>query len=236
MRRDYMLVGALALTLGVVGSGFAMAQMSPQVAPVSATVEVSGAEVAAPSMMPMTMADVLQIMPNDRVEGSVMAPITVIEYASMTCSHCADFALQTMPKLRKEWIETGKVKFVMRDLAWDNLALGMAKIARCAPAEQFKPLVESFFGGQKKIITSPNPLEEIKNITRMAGMDDAAVEACVKDAALHTQVLASKNQALEILKVQGTPAIFVNGVKVEGAVEYDVLKKTLDEAWKKAGK
>ncbi|NBV54447.1 MAG: hypothetical protein EBR79_01890 [Proteobacteria bacterium] len=229
----------LVALMSVAVNSFAMAQV-----PAGASATVAGGVVSASApvaavpavVVPQTAAEVLQILPSDRVEGSVMAPLTIIEYASMTCSHCADFAKDTLPQLRKEWIATGKAKFVMRDLAWDNLALGMAKIARCAPAEQFKPLVESFFGGQQKIITSASPLDEIKQITRMAGMDDATVDACVKDAALHAQVLASKNQALEILKVQGTPAIFVNGVKVDGAVAYKDLKKVLDAEYAKVKK
>lgn len=190
----------------------------------------------APAVASATVVNWFEIQPTDRVEGSVMAPITLIEYASLTCSHCADFSRETMPQLRKEWIESGKVKFVYRDLPWDNLALGMAKIARCAPPEQFKPLVESFFAGQKQIVTGANALEEIKKITRMAGMSDEQVDACVKDAALHSQLTMVKEAAQKELKVTGTPAIFVNGRKLDGAVPYKDLKKALEEEMKKLGK
>jgi len=164
----------------------------------------------------------------------MMAPVTIVEYASLTCSHCADFSTGTMPQVRKEWISTGKAKYVLRDLPWDDLALGMAKITRCVPPEQFKPLVESFFAHQLDIMKSSQPLEEIKKVTRMAGMSDAQVDACIKDAALHAQVMAGKDTAFNKLGVRGTPAIFINGTLVSGAVPYNDLKKTLDEAYAKA--
>lgn len=176
----------------------------------------------------------LDIQPNDRVVGAMTAPVTMIEYASMTCSHCADFATQTMPKVKEEWIKTGKLKYVLRDLPWDNLALGMAKVARCAPAEQFEPLAEAFFADQTDIIMGSNPLQEIKKVAASAGMSGDQVDSCIKDVNLHAQVLGSKEIALTKLGVKGTPGIFVNGTKIEGFVPYADLKKTLDAEYAKA--
>lgn len=176
----------------------------------------------------------LDIQPNDRVVGAMTAPVTMIEYASLTCSHCADFATQTMPKVKEEWIKTGKVKYVLRDLPWDNLALGMAKVARCAPAEQFEPLAEAFFADQTSILMGSNPLQEIKKVAATAGMSSDQVDTCIKDAKLHAQILGSKEIALTKLGVTGTPGIFVNGTKVEGFVEYKDFKKTLEAEYAKA--
>lgn len=190
---------------------------------------------ATPAASPMAaMGNALDIQPNDRVQGSMTAPLTMIEYASMTCSHCADFNNDTMPQVKKDWIATGKMKYVLRDLAWDNLAVGMAKVARCAPPSQFSAIADAFFKNQSLIVTGNDPLAKIKEIAATFGMDGAKVDTCIKDAALHTEVENSKKIAMEGLGVRGTPAIFVNGTKVDGAVDYPTLKKTLEEAYAKA--
>lgn len=188
---------------------------------------------ATPAPAMAMMGNALDIQPTDRVLGAMTAPLTMIEYASMTCSHCADFNNDTMPKVKKDWVATGKLKYVLRDLAWDNLAVGMAKVARCAPARQYSPIADAFFKNQSNIVTSNDPLAKIKEIAATFGMDSAKVDSCIKDEALHVEVETSKKVAMETLGVRGTPAVFINGAKVEGAVDYDTLKKTLDAAYAK---
>lgn len=191
---------------------------------------------AAPVQMPEAvqatpaMGHALQVQATDRIMGNPAAPITIIEYASLTCSHCRDFHKQTLPTVKKDWIDTGKARYILRDLPWDNLALGMSKVARCAPAQSFYPLVDAFFTSQEAIVTGVDTLGEIKKVARLAGLDGPAVEACVKDGPLHAQILGSKETALKDLGVTGTPTIFVNGIKVDGAVEYKVLEKSLQQA------
>lgn len=199
-------------------------------APVLKPMVQPAAPVAAPLAM---MGNALDIQPNDRVQGAMTAPLTMIEYASMTCSHCADFNNDTMPKVKKDWVATGKLKYVLRDLAWDNLAVGMAKVARCAPARQFSPIADAFFKNQSSIVTSNDPLAKIKEIAATFGLDSAKVDECIKDAPLQVEIENSKKVAMEGLGVRGTPAIFINGTKVDGAVDYDTLKKTLDVAYAK---
>lgn len=188
--------------------------------------------VVAPS--PAAIAQALAIQPTDIVLGNPAAPVTLVEYSSLTCSHCADFAAETMPMVKKEWIATGKVKFVYRDLAWDDLALGMAKVVRCAAPTQRLTLAEAFFAGQKDIVMSENPLDGVKKIAMLAGLDSAKVDACVKDAPLHKLVLDEKETALQKLGVKGTPALFVNGTRLDGAVPYKELKVTLAAEYAKA--
>lgn len=183
-----------------------------------------------------TAANALDIMPGDRVMGSMTAPVTVIEYASMTCSHCAEFTLNTMPQVKKDWIATGKAKYVLRDLAWDDMAVGIAKVTRCAPAKDYYGLVDAFFTNQMTIVTSNDPLAEIKRVAGTFGLDGARVEACIKDAALHTRVEASKKIAMDVLGIRGTPTTFVNGVKIDGAAEYDEVKKVLEAEYAKVVK
>jgi protein-disulfide isomerase len=206
---------------------------TPAAAPkVSATVPVVVSGTTTSATVPA--GDAMKVRVGDRVLGGMMAPVTIIEYASLTCSHCADFATKTFPTVKKEWIDSGKVKYVMRDLPWDNMALGMAKVARCAPEAQFYPLVGSFFEGQERIFKGADPMVEIKNIAKLAGMDDARVETCIRDEKMQAEITAGKDEALQKLGVKGTPAFFVNGTRVEGAQSYDDFKKVLKAEYAKA--
>jgi protein-disulfide isomerase len=227
-----MTVGALLVGAAVVGgaawaadgwmgwfSGNAPAKAAP----------VAAAAPAAPAALAL-VGNALDIQPNDRVIGSMTAPITMIEYASMTCSHCAHFATEVMPQVKKEWINTGKVKYILRDLPWDNMAVGMIKIARCAPPSQFMPITDTFFANQEKIILGNDPLGEIKKLVAPYGIDSAKADACIKDAELQVQVETSKKIAMESLQVKGTPTVFVNGQQVEKAGDYAELKKALEAA------
>lgn len=203
---------------------------------VSGTVARTPEQLATAMKATFTKEQALTVTTDDRVEGSMMAPVTVIEYASLTCSHCADFFKETYPQFRKEWIETGKAKYVLRDMPWDNLALGMAKVVHCVPAPQFSPLVKSFYAQQMKIITASDPLAEIKNVAKMAGLSDAQVDSCIKDPGVHAKVTAVKDVGFNVLQVRGTPTFFINGTVVNGAVPYKDLKKTLDAEYAKAKK
>jgi protein-disulfide isomerase len=181
--------------------------------------------------LPTTAAEALQIQPTDRVLGRFGAPVTVIEYASLTCGHCADFKSKTFPQFQKEWIDTGKVVFVLRELPWDNLALGMSAVARCVAPDQYYPMIDALFAAQKQIVTAANPLEQVKAVAGGGGLSGAQVEECIANPNLQAEVLRNKNIALNVLQVKGTPAFFINGTEVEGAIEYSKLKTALGAAY-----
>jgi protein-disulfide isomerase len=180
-----------------------------------------------------TRAAALQLQPNDRVLGQFGAPLTIIEYASMTCSHCAEFNAQTMPQVKREWVETGKAVYVLRDLPWDNLALGLSAITRCVPPTQFYAMTDALFAAQQKMIQG-DPMSTIYGVAAQAGLSQADVRACIGNAAQQQEILRSKEIARQVLGVKGTPALFINGTMVAGALKYDELKKTLEAEYAKA--
>ncbi|MFZ2620498.1 MAG: DsbA family protein [Alphaproteobacteria bacterium] len=184
--------------------------------PIAAAVE--GAVVANPA---------LAIQPTDRILGNPMAPHTLIEYASMTCSHCARFHTEFLPAIQKEYIDTGKLKLVQRDLPWDNMALGIAKVARCAEPNQYYTLVGAFFKTQEQWMKTSDPMGEIKKISRLVGMTPEKTEACINDGPLQEQLLATKKVALEVLKVQGTPTFYLNGKQIE-LTKFEDVKAAVD--------
>lgn len=178
------------------------------------------------------VANPMAVQPFDRVLGSPKAPITIVEFASLTCSHCASFHATTLPQIKREWIDTGKAKLIYRDLAWDNLALGMAKVARCAPSFSYYGLLGAMFTAQESIVTNANPVTEINKIARMAGLDEAKVGRCIKDPDLHVLVTGMKDAAMNKLGITGTPTLLIGQphLRVNGAEGYDKVKQVLMQA------
>jgi protein-disulfide isomerase len=229
------IIAGFLIVLGLGLAGYSVYGGGTLQAPV-VTAEARDAAEAQPQLLaqadlsPAGLHPALQVQPTDRVLGDNNAPVTIIEYVSMTCPHCADFHTAIFAQLKKDYIDTGKVKFIMRDLPWDNMALGIAKVARCADPNQFYMLTGAFLKTQKNWLRSADPLAEIKKIARLAGMDDVKVEQCLKDADLHEEVLASKRIAREVLNVRGTPTLFVNGELLNGVPAYNQLRDVIETA------
>jgi protein-disulfide isomerase len=197
----------------------AAATVTPAAAAVSGTVDVAKA---------------LEVNADDRVEGKATAPVTIIEYASMTCPHCRDFNNETLPKVEEEWVQTGKARYVLRHLPWDDLAAAEAAVMRCADPAQYYPLAKAYFGAQEAIMKASSPLDEVKQIARFAGLDDASVQSCITDPANHKFITDMRNTAQTTLGVKGTPTFFINGERVDGEQSYDQMRPYLQKAYKKA--
>src|SRR6516165_8706071 len=115
--------------------------------------------------------------------GSATAPVTIIEYASMTCPHCAAFAVTTFPKLKEKYIDTGKVKYIMREYPLDPLAAAAFMLARCAGPDKYYPMIETLFAQQAKWAVR-NPIEPLLAIAKQAGFTEQSFRACLDDKAL----------------------------------------------------
>lgn len=165
------------------------------------------------------------------VEGNPKAKVTVIEYASLTCPHCAHFAQESLPKLKAEYIDTGKIKFIFRDFPLDQLAMGAALLARCAPNDRGMTMVEMMFKNQQEWMAAEDRLKVLRGYAQLAGMDDAAVDACLKNEAILKELNEVREKALSLYKVKSTPTFFVGEEQVEGA-DYEGLKKAIDKQLK----
>ena len=177
----------------------------------------------------------LAITQDDVVLGDPNAKITMIEYASMTCGHCAHFHNDTFAKIKENYVETGKIKFVLRDLPWDAMATAVTKITRCVPDDKFYGYVSAFFSTQKTWTHAADPLAELKKVARLGGMDDKTFEACLTDPKVHNEVLANRTIAIEKLQVGATPTFFIGpDIMVQGALPYEEMAKKIDEALKNA--
>src|SRR5271167_4601819 len=149
-------------------------------------------EAAAPHPMLADAQTVLQITKDDRILGNPEAPITIVEYASLTCPHCAYFANDVLPEIKKEWIDTGKAKLVLRDFPLDGEALRAAMIARCAPADRFYAFIDTFFADQATWVSAPDFEAALGRLAELGGMSKAAVDKCLKDITLENKILEGR--------------------------------------------
>ena len=165
----------------------------------------------------------------DRVLGKTDAPITIIEYASLTCPHCAEFHNTVLPELKKQYVDTGKVKFIYRDFPLDQLALRAAMLARCAPEERYFAFVEVLFKNQQSWAAASDPMAALSRIGRLGGVPAEKIESCLNDKALADAVLESRMTGAKDFDVKSTPTILVNGKKVDALTfpELDRLLKPL---------
>jgi protein-disulfide isomerase len=180
---------------------------------------------------PLAAADKATSVYREYVQGDPKAKVVVIEYASLTCPHCAHFAEEDFPKLKKDYIDTGKIKFVFRDFPLDGMAMGAALLARCAPGDRGKTMVDMMFKNQKEWMSNEKPLDILRGYAQLAGMDSADVDACLKNEAILKEINDVREKAMTIYKVKSTPSFFVGEQLVEGA-DYASLKKEIDKQLK----
>jgi len=178
-------------------------------------------------------ADVAALM-KDRVLGKADAPITMIEYASMTCPHCAHFALDILPKVKEKLIETGKVKLIFRDFPMDQYGLKAAMMARCLPEDKYFNMVEAIFSNQARWTSAKEPLDALAQLAALAGMDRPAFDACLDNKELETALLAGVQTAQEKYALQSTPTFILNegAGRVDGAQDIDAFEKEVAKIMK----
>lgn len=152
----------------------------------------------------------------DMILGKDDAPVTIVEYASMTCGHCAHFHETVFPHLKEKYIDTGKVRFIYREFPLDPLAAAVSMLGRCVPADRSLDLTGTFFAKQTEWIRAENPVEGLFQIARQSGFTRDTFKACLTDQALLDKITAGRTRAAERYKVDGTPTFFVNGRKIVG--------------------
>jgi protein-disulfide isomerase len=186
-----------------------------------------GLTAAGPQPVVADAQAVLQITQDDRVLGNPGAPITIIEYASLTWPHCAHFATDVLPELKREWIDTGKAKLVLRDFPLDGPALRAAMIARCAPPDRFYAFAETFFASQDKWAVSKDYREALARLAKLGGMGKDEFEACFNNTTLENRIVEQRLVATQQLGINSTPTFFINGSKFSGAPTAEEFNRVL---------
>jgi protein-disulfide isomerase len=163
----------------------------------------------------------------DKVLGSDTATVTIVEYASVTCPHCASFHQQTYPALKSKYIDTGKVKLIFREFPTQPAPVAIAgfMLARCAE-DRYYPMLDAIFSQQQS--WSQDPYNGFLRIARQAGFTQEKFEACLKDQKLAEQIQGVAQRGNEQFKVESTPTFFINGKKYVGALSIGDLDKILE--------
>ena len=162
----------------------------------------------------------------DLVLGKADAPVTIIEYASMTCPHCANFHKTTYPALKAKYIDTGKVRFIFREFPLDELAVAASMLARCVGGEKSIAMIDVLFASQDKwAVRQPIPI--LQQIAKQAGMTEKAFDECLKDQKLYDNIMAMRERGSKEYKVESTPTLFVNGKMQKGGASIEELEKLI---------
>ncbi|MEQ8347130.1 MAG: DsbA family protein [Sneathiellaceae bacterium] len=167
----------------------------------------------------------------DMVLGNPDAPVTIIEYASLTCPHCATFHKEVLPQLKTEYIDTGKAKLIFRDFPFDRFALSASMLARCSGPDRFFPFLDLLFKQQANWIGNGQPDEVLANLKRLAGltgMDEAAVQACLGNEALTEFVLNERLTGNKEFGVESTPTFIVGEDKYPGVRRIEEWRGIID--------
>jgi protein-disulfide isomerase len=161
----------------------------------------------------------------DIVLGPETAPVTIVEYASLTCSHCRNFAVNTFPELKKRYIDTGKVRYILREFALNDVDFLAIVIARCAPKERQFPLIEILFEKQDQWAVN-NPVPPLQTIAKQAGFTEESFRACASNQKLIEGVKAQRDAGVKF-GVNSTPTFFINGEKHTGNMSIEEIEKAI---------
>jgi protein-disulfide isomerase len=215
LTRRHVLLGAAAVAAIIAACGTGVSLWSP--IDTAAAQTSTGADVS--------MADLLVPGPlGDEIQGQADAPVTIVEYASMTCPHCSHFHETTYPEMKKKYIDTGKVRFIFREFPLDPLAAAAAMLARCAGKDKFFPLIDAFFAQQKDWVVQ-KPLQPMFAIAKQAGFTQQSFDECLANQQMLTGLEEQRTRATQKFNVNSTPTFFINGKTVRGALTPEELDK-----------
>jgi protein-disulfide isomerase len=210
--RRQLLIGAAAVVVvaGAAGIGYYAWNRPAPTAPG----EFSVAELMTPGPL------------GDEALGTADAPVTIIEYASMTCPHCANFHEVVYPDLKKKYIDTGKVRFIFREYPLDPLAAGASALARCAGKEKFFPLIEALFAQQRDWVVR-QPEEPMFAIVKQAGFTRQSFEQCLENRRVLQGIEETRSRAAMRFNVNSTPTFFINGKILRGGATIEDFDKAI---------
>jgi protein-disulfide isomerase len=154
----------------------------------------------------------------DIVQGSASAPVTIVEYGALTCSHCQAFHAETWPTLKSKYVDTGKVKFILREFPLNPLDAAAFMLTRCAGPDKRSALVDLLYDHQKDWAFVDKPLEALGNMVKQAGISPTDFETCLKDQQLYEKVTQTRDEGAKNFHVDSTPTFFINGKRVNGAL------------------
>ena len=189
------------------------------------TVSAAGAQTPKPEAtfgtVPVTAAD--------RVLGRADARVTIVEYASFTCPHCARLHADILPELKKAYIDTGKARLVYRDFPLDRYALAASVVARCAGGNRYFGIVDLLYREQPRWSGAKNPMAALTGLAMLAGLSKKKLETCFKDEELQKAVLQERLTGSQKFKVTSTPTLIINGAKYGGDLTLEQARAVIEK-------
>ena len=165
---------------------------------------------------------------NQIYEGNIDAKVTIIIYESLTCGHCAKFHNEVFPKIKTEYIDTGKIVFTYRDFPLDKFALKASVIARCSGNERFFSFLKVLYKKQKDWTSTQDPFKSLLKIAKLGGLKNDEIKVCVGNKSIEDGILKQRLDSTKEFDIKATPTIYLNGKKYEGDLTYEALKLKLD--------
>jgi protein-disulfide isomerase len=218
--RNVLIAAAVIIVAGIAGF-FAWQHFQQDPAPAATAGQ-------APQDMNPIKSPLAQAQPDDIVEGDANAAITMIEYSSLSCPHCARFQKDVLPQIKKDFIDTGKVKLIQRDFPLNKPAVQAAQLAHCAGPMRYSAMVDVLFKTQDQWLTE-DVVEKLAQTAATAGIDRATFDACLANKDIEAQIVATRKAGEDAFQVNATPTFIINGVKREGEQSYDDLKALFEK-------
>ena len=243
MNKKLLTGGALVAACAIIGYaaiGFATKSDPAETAASSTSSAPAGVQVADASGEAVSIADSDPREPfagtttdsggftGDTVEGGADAKVTVIEYASLTCPHCASFHKTIYNPMKPDYIDNDKIRFIYRDFPLDNFALAASVIARCGGEKKFPAMVDLFMEKQEQWRGADNAVDELKRLARLGGLGSEQIDKCMADKELGQSIVDRARQGQDVFEVRATPTIIINGEKFDGPVNLAGLTARID--------
>jgi protein-disulfide isomerase len=178
--------------------------------------------------LPLVLAETSAAEPSEQAMGDPNAPVTVIEYASLTCPHCAQFHNEVLPDLKERYIETGKVQLIYRDFPLDERALMAAALAHCAGPDRYFGFLDVLFETQSGWARADDGVGALKKLGKLGGMSDEQMDQCLADEQLANGILQTRLDGQNEHQVSSTPTLVINGEVYPGSRSIDALSEVIE--------
>lgn len=222
MNARNLVIGVVVLALVGVGGFYAWTHYGPNASANALANNPALAGLPAPVNDPLA-----QVQEGDMVLGDAKAPITFIEYSSLSCPHCARHHMTVLPEIKKQYIDTGKVKLVVRDFPLNGPAVQAALLAHCVSPLAYWGMIDQLFSTQP-VWVNDQSLPALTAVAAAAGINGQDFQTCLNDKAAKDKIIASAENADKAFKVKSTPTFVVNGIVVEGEKSFEDFKKIFD--------
>ena len=164
--------------------------------------------------------------------GEINAPLKMIEFASLTCGHCARFHIEVMPEIKKNYIDTGKILYTYKDFPLDKFALKASMISRCSGSKNFFNFLDIFYKKQKDWTRTQDPFKSLLKIAKFGGLKDEELKVCIGNKSIEDGLLKDRLKSSKVYDITATPTIYFNGEKYKGDLTLEALKLKIDSLLK----